>query len=124
MSAPPAAHLVIGRAAEDAACAHLRDQGFRVLLRNFRARRGELDIVALDGSTLALVEVRYRASGAFGGAAASLTWRKRASLVRAAQVLLLRRPDLARLPARFDLVQVDGAPGNLRCGLIRGVFSL
>lgn len=120
----PAAHLAIGRAAEDAACGHLARHGYRVLVRNFRARRGELDIVALEGGVLALVEVRYRASDDFGGAAASLTHRKRASIVRAAQALLLQRPELARLPARFDVVEVAGAPGTLACGLIRDAFSL
>jgi len=120
----PAAHLAIGRAAEAAACGHLQRLGYQVVLRNFRARRGELDIVALEGGVLALVEVRYRASDEFGGAAASLTARKRLSMVRAAQALLLQRPELARLPARFDMVEVDGAAGALRCGLIRDAFSL
>lgn len=119
----PAAHLAIGRAAEQAACEHLRRLGYRVVLRNFRARRGELDIVALDGPVLALVEVRYRASDDFGGAAASLTYHKRASIVRAAQALLLQRPELARWPARFDVVEVQGTPDSLRCGLIRAAFS-
>lgn len=120
----PAAHLAIGRAAEQAACEHLRRLGYRIVLRNYRARRGELDIVALEGGVLALVEVRYRASDDFGGAAASLTWRKRASLARAAQALLLQRPELAGRPARFDLVEVRGEPGALRCGLVRAAFSL
>ena len=119
----PAAHLAIGRAAELAACEHLRRLGYRLVLRNFRARRGELDIVALEGDVLALVEVRYRASDDFGGAAASLTARKRASIVRAAQALLRQRPELAGLPARFDVVEVRGAPHTLRCGLIRAAFS-
>lgn len=120
----PAAHLAIGRAAEEAACGHLQGLGYRVLLRNFRARRGELDIVALDGNVLALVEVRYRASDNFGGAAASLTFRKRASIVRAARALLLQRPKLTQWPARFDVVEVTGEAGRLRCGLIRDAFSL
>lgn len=119
----PAAHLAIGRAAEAAACSHLRRLGYRVVLRNVRTQRGELDIVALHHGVLALIEVRYRASDAFGGAAASLTGRKRASIVRAAQALLLKRPDLARLPARFDVVEVEGAARNLRCRLIRDAFS-
>lgn len=120
----PAAHLATGRAAEEAACGHLQGLGYQVVLRNFRARRGELDIVALEGNVLALVEVRYRASDNFGGAAASLTFRKRASIVRAAQALLLQRPDLTQWPARFDVVEVTGEAGRLRCGLIRDAFSL
>jgi putative endonuclease len=120
----PAAHLAIGRAAEDAACRHLERAGYQLLARNFRSRLGELDIVAIDGDALALVEVRYRSRRDFGGAAASITASKRARLVRAAQSLLKRRPELARLPARFDVVEVDGDPDKLRCRLIRAAFSL
>jgi putative endonuclease len=119
-----APHLVIGRAAEDAACRHLERTGYRILVRNFRHRLGELDVVAIEGGTLALVEVRYRASTRYGGAAASVTAAKRRRLARAAQVLLKRQPALAALPARFDVVDVQGPAGDLRCRLIRAAFSL
>jgi len=119
-----AAHLVVGQAAEEAACRHLERAGYRLVTRNFRSRMEELDIVAIDGDVLALVEVRYRSRHDFGGAAASITAGKRARLVRAAQALLQRHPELARLPARFDVVEVAGAPGVLRCRLIRAAFSL
>lgn len=119
-----APHLEIGRAAEDAAARLLERRGLRILVRNFRARGGELDLVALDGATLAIVEVRYRASGDYGGGAASITAAKRGRIVRAARALLASDPLLARLRARFDVVEVTGAAGELACRLIRGAFSL
>jgi putative endonuclease len=121
---PRAAHLAIGQAAEDAACHYLEYAGYRIVTRNFRNRLGELDVVAIEDGVLALVEVRYRATGDFGGAAGSITPAKCQRLVRAAQGLLLRYPALARLPARFDVVTVDGEPGSLNCRLIRAAFSL
>lgn len=119
-----AAHLAAGRAAEDAACVELERRGYRLLHRNYRARRGELDVVALDGGVLAIVEVRYRARQDYGSAADSVTWRKRSRLARAARELLAREPALARLPARFDLVEVEGAPGDLVCRLTKAAFCL
>lgn len=119
-----AAHLVAGRAAEDAACAELVRLGFRLLFRNYRTRRGELDIVALEGKVLAIVEVRYRARSDYGSAADSVTWRKQSRWARAALELLAREPALARLPARFDLVEVEGVPGDLTCRVTRAAFSL
>jgi len=119
VSAP---HLVAGRAAEDAAASALARQGFRILRRNFRARGGELDIVARDGDVLAIVEVRYRAGGRFGGGADSITAAKRRRIALAAQVLLVREPALARLPARFDVVEVSGPAAALECRLIRDAF--
>ena len=122
MSAAP--HLEIGRLAEDAAARHLERAGYRLLGRNVRARCGELDAVAMDGGTLAIVEVRYRAGGDYGGGAASITPAKRRRIVRAARVLLAAEPSLARLPARFDVVEVTGPSDALVCTLIRDAFSL
>lgn len=121
---PRAAHLAVGQAAEEAARRHLRRAGYRLLAQNFRSRVGELDIVAIDGDALALVEVRYRSRRDFGGPAASITAAKQARLARAAQAFLKSHPELARLPARFDVVEVEGEPEQLRCRLIRAAFSL
>ena len=95
-----------GSAGERAALAYLQNAGLKLVHRNFRCRSGEIDLVMLDGSTLALIEVRYRSSSRFGGAAASVTWRKQRRLVNAAEHLLLRRADLRRHPARFDVIAI------------------
>ena len=99
----------MGQAAEDAAVTLLRSQGVEILLRNFRFRLGELDIVARDGDTLAIVEVRRRSSAKFGGAAASVDFRKQIKLRRAANLLLRQRKDLTGLRVRFDVVAVTPA---------------
>lgn len=119
-----APHLAVGRAAEQAAAQMLERAGYRILATNFRARGGELDLVAMDGAALAIVEVRYRASNRFGGAAASITSVKRDRIVRAARALLATHTALRRLPARFDVVEVTGPPDALDCRLIRAAFSL
>jgi putative endonuclease len=122
VSAAP--HLALGRAAEAAAARYLERAGYRILTTNFRAKGGELDLVAMDGMALAIVEVRYRASDRFGGAAASITAGKRSRIIRAARVLLATNPFLAKLPARFDVVEVSGPADSLDCHLIRGAFSV
>ena len=80
--------------------------------------------MAIDGTVLAIVEVRYRASDRFGGAAASITSGKRSRIVRAARALLATHPPLAKLPARFDVVEVTGPADDFHCDLIRAAFSL
>lgn len=82
--------------------------GLVLVLRNFRARFGELDLVMRDRDTLVIVEVRFRAPTRFGAAAETIGPNKRARLVRATKVLLAARPELARLPVRFDVVAFDG----------------
>jgi putative endonuclease len=98
----------VGRAAENRAADFLRAQGLEILERNYLRRLGELDIVARERDVLVIAEVRCRSSSRFGGAAASVDFRKQRRLVRAASQLLQRRSDLARLPVRFDVICVSG----------------
>jgi putative endonuclease len=51
---------VRGNDAEDACCSWLKRQGLKLLTRNYRSRRGELDLVMQDGGTVVFIEVRYR----------------------------------------------------------------
>jgi putative endonuclease len=74
------------------------------LQRNYRRRLGELDIIARRAGVLIIAEVRTRASPAYGGVAASLDRHKQRRIARAASALLQQRPDLARLPVRFDVM--------------------
>lgn len=103
----------IGLRAENAAAAYLQARGAHILLRNYRCRCGELDIVAQVGEgELAIVEVRTRSSDEYGGAAASVDAGKRQRLIRAASRLLQQRRDLARLRARFDVIVVRDPCGE------------
>lgn len=113
----------LGSAGETAALHFLQQQGLRLVARNHRCKLGELDLAMLDGATLALIEVRYRGDTSFGGAAASVTWRKQRRIARAAQHLLLTRAELRRYPARFDVVAVaPGAGGELRIEWLKNAF--
>jgi putative endonuclease len=102
----------IGQDAEDRAADFLQQAGADILLRNYRCRRGELDIVARQNSMLIIAEVRLRSRDDFGGAAASITWRKQRRIVSAARHLLASQRALAKLPVRFDalIVHADQRP--------------
>ena len=99
----------LGKSAEDLAAEFLERQGLVVLLRNYRRRSGELDVVAQDGDVLVVVEVRTRSTETFGGAAASIDGWKQHKIVRATTQLLQQRKDLARLRVRFDVIVIHGA---------------
>ena len=94
-----------GRNAEDLAAAFLQAKGLTIIEKNFRAKVGEIDIVAKDGDEIVFVEVRARATRDFGGAAASVDGSKRRKLIRAARLWLQARGwDGA---CRFDVVALD-----------------
>lgn len=100
-----------GRRAEELAAQFLGEQGLQVLERNYRRRLGELDIVARGAGVLVVAEVRSRSSARFGGAAASVDWRKRQRITRTASALLQQHPALARLAVRFDVLIVSDPLG-------------
>ncbi len=89
------------------ALAHLREQGLRLITRNYRCKGGEIDLIMETrlGET-GFVEVRVRNHGGFGGAAESVDQRKQRRLIVAAQHYLCRLPVLP--PCRFDVIAIDG----------------
>ena len=94
-----------GARAELLAAQFLVARGLTIVTRNFRCRRGEIDLIARDGDTLVFVEVRFRSSQSFGGAGASITAAKCARLTAAANFYLSRLR--AEPPCRFDAVLLD-----------------
>ena len=102
-----------GNLAETVALQHLQHAGLRLVQRNYRvargpgARAGEIDLIMREpDGTIVFVEVRARAVGAFGGAAASVGRVKQRRIVYAAQHWLMRQATLP--PCRFDVVALDG----------------
>ena len=99
-----------GAAAEDRALAHLQAAGLRLLERNYRTPGrggGEIDLILRErDGTLVFVEVRSRASRAFGGAGASIGSTKQRRIIFAARHYLMRCG--APPPCRFDAVLVEG----------------
>lgn len=103
----------VGRFGEDVAVRHLTREGLQVLARNWRCRVGEIDVVARDGDTLVVCEVKTRRSTRFGAPLEAVTPAKAARLRRLA-VAYLAATDTAGVPVRIDLVgvllPVRGAP--------------
>lgn len=114
----------IGLLGEELALAHLLAGGLRLVVRNYRCKLGEIDLIMLDGKTLVLVEVRYRATNSYGGAAASITWEKQRKLVKTAEHLLMKNPQLRRHPARFDVVAITTAASDTKIEWIKSAFTL
>ena len=122
MSESATAHLVLGRRGEHLAARYLEHEGLVVLTRNWRCPEGELDLVAPDGRTLVVCEVKTRASNRFGAPGEAVTDVK-ASRVRrlARRWLRVYRVELCEL--RFDIVAVLWPPGGLpELRHLRGVF--
>lgn len=121
MTRPSLSTTEKGARGEDAAAAYLESKGWKVLERNFRVRAGEIDIIARQGDTVAFVEVKSWASVPREDLARSVGPRKRARISRAARLFLSRRPDLADMHQRFDVVFLGGEEGGIEH--IAGAFN-
>ena len=113
----------LARAGEDAAVEALRRRGYRVLARNVRLRRGELDVVAEQGGDLVFVEVKARRSDTYGTPAEAVGFRKQRALVQLAAGYLARRR-LTDRACRFDVVEVrlDAAGRPVRVDVLPDAF--
>lgn len=107
------------------AAKHLRQEGRKVLYRNYRGQhRGEVDIVARHGDILTFVEVKTRRSTAFGRPADAVTPDKQRLIQRGAQdwLRLLGHP---RITIRFDIVEVLLIEGEQpRINILENAFTL
>jgi len=101
----PGPRLGLGRWAESRVVRHLESSGIRVVDRNYRGSRGEIDLVAVEGSTVVFLEVKARRGLGFGSPAASVDRRKRERIrATAIEYLAERRPGCRAV--RFDVVGV------------------
>ena len=108
---------------EELARVYLERRGLSLLAQNFRGRRGEIDLVMQDGDSICFVEVKYRDSLAYGGAADAIPAAKQRKIVNTALHYLSLRPDLARLAPRFDALLIQGqADGSEEYDWIQNAF--
>lgn len=105
-----AQHNDTGQAGEDLAAQFLERQGFQILHRNWRFGRAEVDIVAMDGSTLVLAEVKARSSDHFGRPEEFVSAKKQRFLAEAASQYMEKYGHDWEI--RFDVVSVLLQPGT------------
>lgn len=102
-----------GKTGEDIAANFLKRIGYKIIIRNFRIRGGEIDIIALDGPTVVYVEVKMRSSHTFGLPEEAVNFYKLKFIERASKFYRLKNPDLP--PAeRIDVIAVDLSTNKLR----------
>lgn len=97
----------VGRHGERVAVRHVEARGWTVLARNWRGADGELDIVAVDGDVLVVVEVKTRSGLGFGHPAEAVTPRKLARLKRLTGQWLTGFRELHGDRAGFGTVRID-----------------
>jgi putative endonuclease len=115
-----AQHHLLGKQGEEMALVFLEEKGFRVIEKNWRYRKAEVDLIATDGQTLVIIEVKTRSTDYFGAPEESINKTKQKLLCEAANAYI----ELKELKneVRFDIVSIVTDGNQTRLHHIRDAF--
>ncbi len=119
----PDERQILGAHGERAAAKFLRRQRYSIVERNYRCAAGEVDLIALDRSTIVFIEVKTRTQPGCGSPLEAVDHRKQRQVVRAAQYYLAEHR-LQNRDVRFDVVGVWWVDGGMHCELIKNAFEV
>jgi putative endonuclease len=104
----PETTLERGRFAEDLAFDYLLKSGLKLLVRNYRCPRGEIDIIMQHDETIAFIEVRYRKNDHYISTIETIDKRKCKCIIETSQHFLQANRKVAKYPCRFDVITLTG----------------
>ncbi|OGR05867.1 MAG: YraN family protein [Deltaproteobacteria bacterium RIFOXYD12_FULL_50_9] len=114
----------LGKQGETLACVYLKKSGYNIISTNYRCKLGEIDIIAEESGTLVFVEVKCRASTAFGEPYEAVTKRKMSQMSRVALEYMSCNKLFGRM-ARFDVVSIKFLQASQpEIELIRNAFDV
>jgi putative endonuclease len=99
-----AEHNDLGRKGEDIAAEYLVSHGFRIVEKNWKFDRNEIDIIAVEGNQVVILEVKTRQSNSFLEPEMSVTKDKQRALIRAANAYV--RFKRMKQEVRFDIMTI------------------
>ena len=105
-----AAHNELGQWGEDLAATFLEEKGYVIIERDWKSGHHDLDIVAKDGSTLVIVEVKTRRNRLYGNPEEAIDYRKRRSLLSA--INHYTKSHRIYCNVRFDIISIVGNIGE------------
>ena len=113
-----------GNSGENTACLFLESKGYRIIEKNYRAYRKEIDIIAQKDEYIIFAEVKTRRSVNFGTASESVNIKKQQHIISAAKLFLLKNNLYSELQPRFDVIEVyhDEKTGKNYVRHIDGAF--
>jgi putative endonuclease len=100
-----------GQWGEETAARYLENNGYTILRRNFHTAHGEIDIVASKEGGLVFVEVKTRSSHTFAYPEESVTARKQAHMLSAAEDYFQAHPESGE-SWQFDVIAIEKKPGG------------
>lgn len=100
-----------GRIGEDYVCSYLENSGYEIIVRNYRIKGGEIDIIARNDEYTAFVEVKSRKPDSLVSGLEAVSKRKQALIIKTAADFCCKNPDT--LQPRFDVAEVTVDNGKI-----------
>jgi putative endonuclease len=94
----------LGRKGEERAAAALEAKGLKIIAKNVRCRRGEVDIVVLDGETIVFVEVKAWSAYGLEDLQYGLDSKKQRRIIETAKYFLSKNRKYSNMAIRFDVI--------------------
>ena len=94
-----------GKAGESMAERYLAKKGFKIIARNYRYKRSEIDLIAQKEDWLVFVEVRMRSSAAFGYPEQTISAAKRKKIMEGAAHYLEETQWSGNV--RYDVIAIE-----------------
>jgi len=113
-----------GQWAEELAHTYLCEQGLQTIVRNYRCKAGEIDLIMLDQDILVFVEVRYRKDQRYGGSIESINTEKQQRIFTTATHYLHTHQWAQQHACRFDVVLISGTTTHPQMRWISDAFRL
>ncbi len=115
--------LELGERGEALALEKVKQLGYRNIVKNYRCRLGEVDLVARDGDELVFIEIKTRKGRPLGFAKEAVTLRKQQQISKVA-LNYMKTHNCCDVSARFDVVAVAMGNGPPQIEVIRNAFDL
>lgn len=99
-----AEHNILGERGEELAKSYLEKLGYKIIVANWRERKFEIDIIAIDNNEIVFVEVKSRSTSFFGNPEEAVTQKKQQHLINGADFYIKEKE--VDLEGRFDVVSI------------------
>lgn len=112
-----------GQKFEQVAKNHLVKQGLVAVCDNFNTRVGEIDLIMSHNKALVFIEVKYRASTAYGGAIAAVSSSKQQKIIKTAMFYCqTNKINFEHVAVRFDVVAITGPDAPYEIQWVKNAF--
>lgn len=98
-----------GKIGEQQAAEYLEAEGYEIICRNFRNRRGEIDLIAEKDTTIIFFEIKYLENQAFENLEFLIDTRKQNKIISISKDFLLKNPGYRDYYKQYDAVFIQGS---------------